>query len=335
MEYTEKRDDSKGYKQEYVDGLFHVIEARQKEAEVFRKEYVKNILNEPETYRQAFKRMLGWPLVDYQPNDLPKVVCEKLSEEDGYHIYRMHFEILDGLRMTGLFFQMESEKPQPLVIVQHGGEGTPEHIAGVYGDTTNYNDMLHRVRQQGVHVFAPQLLLWKQDRYEVAYDRSKIDAHLKRVGSSIAAIEVFGIMRILDYFEAQEFVTEFGMVGLSYGGFYTLFTAAADTRIKASLSCSFFNSRDKYPQADWTWPGEAYHFNDAEVAALIYPRKFCVQMGDHDPLFDYHGTVQSFERLKELTGETDWLEEQAVFDGTHEFCKDDVLLKNVIGVLKA
>lgn len=41
-----------------------------------------------------------------------------------------------------------------------------------------------------------------------------------------------------------------GMVGLSYVGFYTLYIAALDTRIKAAVSCSFFNDRDRYPWSD-------------------------------------------------------------------------------------
>ena len=179
--------------------------------------------------------MLGWPLVGFSTKKLSNVKSELLSEEDGYEIYRMQFEILEGVNLTGLFFKQSVYEKKPLVIVQHGGHGTPEQLSGMYGNTANYNDMLKRVRRYGVHVFAPQLLLWR-DEYNVPFDRRAIDGRLKRVGSSITAIEVFGIMRILDYFEYQEYVSCFGMVGLSYGGFYPLYTAAVDTRIKSAIS---------------------------------------------------------------------------------------------------
>lgn len=110
--------------------------------------------------------------------------------------------------MTGLFFKVDGEEKKPLVIAQHGGQGTPELISGVYGKTDIYNDMLQRIRENGVHVFAPQLLLWSDD-YNVEFDRKAIDARLKRVGSSITAVEIYRIIRILDYFEAQKYVSAF------------------------------------------------------------------------------------------------------------------------------
>ena len=66
------------------------------------------------------------------------------------------------------------------VLVQHGGKGSPELVSGVYdGDTANYNHMLERVIAQGVHAFAPQLLLWDKELYEINYDRQSIDERIK------------------------------------------------------------------------------------------------------------------------------------------------------------
>ncbi len=332
MNYKEEMDVAAESKKEYVQGLDKLIEERQKAAEIVRTEYLKDIFTNPEKYREDFKRMLGWPLVDYTADCPPKATMEKLSEEEGYTIYRVKFEILDGLFMTGLFFKVEGDK-KPLVIVQHGGTGTPEKISGVLGDTSNYNDMLQRVIKHGVHAFAPQLLLWA-DAYNVPYNRNAVDVRLKRLGSSVSAVEIFGITRILDYFEAQDYVSCFGMVGLSYGGFYTLFTTALDTRIKSAISCSFFNKRDEICWSDWTWFNSGNMFDDAEVAALVYPRRLCIQMGNQDELFNYRYSEESFERIKEICREvgTDWVE-LIVFDGTHEFCKDDQPIERLIADL--
>ena len=286
MKYNEKTDITKSYKEDYVKGIEHIIEKLQSNAETIRAEYTEKIFLEQEKYRNDFKKMLGWPLVNYHVDKLPSVETHLLSEEEGYEIYRMQFEILDGLNMTGLFFKQSGEEKKPIVLVQHGGLGTPELISGIYGNTANYNDMLQRVRKNDVHIFAPQLLLWS-DEYDVKFDRKAIDARLKRVGSSITAIEVFGLMRILDYFEQQKYISSFGMVGLSYGGFYTLYTAAIDTRIKSAISCSFFNKRDVIGWSDWTWFVSAEKFDDAEIACLIYPRKLCIEVGNKDQYFDY------------------------------------------------
>ncbi len=333
MKYREERTNAGATKKAYVDGIDKLIDKLQCEAEKRRGEKGKDILRNPEKHRAEFRRMLGWPLVDYTSEALPNVTMEKLSDEEDYTLYRVGVEILDGLTMWGLFFKSEGKKP--LVIVQHGGQGTPELISGVYGDTSNYNDMLERVRKQGVHVFAPQLLLWS-DVYEVPYNRNAVDVRLKRLGSSVASLEIFGITRILDYFEAQDYVKNFGMVGMSYGGFYALFTTALDTRIKSAISCSFFNKRDEVCWSDWTWTGSANLFDDAEVAALVYPRRLCIEIGKKDELFKYQFGAESYQKLCEHCSEvgTDWVE-LIVFDGTHEFCKFDEPIERLIADLKA
>lgn len=325
MKYREERSITRQYKQNYLDGFDELIISRQQDLAEVRNEYIKEIMLKPEKYREDFKRMLGWPLVDHHDDQLPKVRAELLATEDGYNVYRMIFEILDGLEMSGLYFEMDEKEKKPLVLVQHGKLGTPELISGFYdGNTANYNAMLERVISHKVHAFAPQLLLWDEEKYGVSFDRENIDARLKRVGSSITAVEVYGLTRILDYFESKENISSFGMVGLSYGGFYTLFLSAIDQRIRSAVSCSFFNSRDQIAWGDWTWFDSAGKFDDAEIACLVYPRKLCIEMGTKDELFDVAHSIKSYERLLELCKDvgTDWLS-FITFEGTHEFCKDD------------
>ena len=332
MNYREDLTQASATKQAYVNGIDCLINNLQIKAENKRREYIKDIFETPEKYREDFKRMLGWPLVDYKVEGLPEAEIEKLSEEDGYTIYRITFEVLESLKLTGLFFKSNGGK-KPLVVIQHGGLGTPEKLSGIYGDTSNYNDILKRTIKHGVHAFAPQLLLWS-DAYEVPYNRNAADIRLKRLGSSIAAVELFAITRVIDYFESQDYVSSFGMMGVSYGGFYTLFTAALDTRIKSAISCSFFNKRDEICWTDWTWFNSGNTFDDAEVAALVYPRKLCIQLGKDDELFNYKYGEESFNRLKEICSNvgTEWVE-FIVFNGAHEFCKQDEPIERLISDL--
>lgn len=333
MNYREDLFYTQEQRQIYLDGIEKLIDQRQKDASKERTEYVKDIFTDPEKYRADFRRMLGWPLVDHskqEEREAPTPRSVKLADEDGYSIYRMTFEVLEGLEMTGLYFEMHGEGKKPLVLVQHGGSGTPEAVSDIYGIKNNYNNMLARVIKNGVHAFAPQVLLWKVEKYGVPYDRKEIDARLKRVGSSITALEIYAMMRILNYFEKQDNVLNFGMVGLSYGGFYTLFLSAIDTRIKAAFSCSFFNSRDAYPWSDWTWWRSAHTFDDAEIACLVYPRKLNIEIGDRDNLFDVRSGRKSFERLRELCADvgTDWVRFDT-FEGVHEFALSDTSIKAV------
>ena len=329
INFRENIENSKEFKEGYLSGINRLIEKREEAAQGKRELFCEKIFREPEKHRNMFKQMLGWPLVGEVTKEVPEVRVEKLKEDVACTIYRMSFEVLDGLHMTGLFFQKD-EKKRPLVIAQHGGWGTPEHIANLYGHTSNYNNMVERMLQYDVNVFAPQLLLWKE-AYGVGFDRAAIDAKLKRVGSSITAIEVYGITRILDYFEAQEYVSNFGMIGLSYGGFYTLFTSAIDLRIKSAVSCSYFNRRKDYANCDWSWYNAAESFSDAEIACLVYPRKLCIEVGDEDELFSVEGAREEYCFLQKVCQKftSDWSVDFIEFSGTHEFCKDDLPLKRL------
>ena len=331
VKHREDASVTRKYKQNYIEGIDKLIVSRQRDLAELRKDYIKEILLTPEKYREDFKKMLGWPLVNHYDDRLPLVRAEKVAREDGYTIYRMSFQILDDLEMSGLYFEMDEEK-KPLVLVQHGGLGTPELISAFYnGDTANYNSILERVIAHKVHAFAPQLLLWNKEKFEVQFERNSIDSRLKRVGSSITAVEIYGLMRILDYFESKDNVSNFGMVGLSYGGFYTLFLSAIDQRIRSAISCSFFNSRDQVPWSDWTWFDSAGKFDDAEIACLVYPRKLCIEIGTNDPLFNVAYGVKSYERILEICKDvgTDWIS-FIEFEGVHEFCKDDMPIKALV-----
>ncbi|MBQ4629888.1 MAG: dienelactone hydrolase family protein [Clostridia bacterium] len=333
MIYKEEVLKSKDYKQNYIDGIEKLIIKRQNDLSEKRKKYASEILSDTERYRQDFIHLLGWPLTEYKENIIPTVKKTKLSDENGYSVYRTEAEVLPGVVLTGLLYKMRCKEKRPLVIVQHGGEGTPELISGFYGSTHNYHDMLERTVKSGVHVFAPQLLLWNKN-YEVEYNREVTDAKLKMIGSSITAVEIYGLRCIMNYFESRDYVRNFGMVGLSYGGFYTLFTSAVDKRIKAAVSCAFFNSRERYFTSDWTWFGLSEKFDDAEIACLTFPRKLFIEVADKDPLFDHRFAVKSFDRIKEICKDkTDWIK-FSVFDGSHEFDKNETFVKEMIQELE-
>ena len=333
IKFLEDVDVTKEDKKEYINGLNALIEKRQSELAKKRAKYSKDIFKNPDKYRQDLKKMLGWPLVDYCDEKLPTVQSTKLFEEENYIVYRVKLNFLEGLILTGLYYEIKGDGKKPLVLVQHGGLGTPELISGFYdGTTCNYNDMLERVLSRGVHVFAPQLLLWDENKYDVKHDRVNIDARLKRCGSSITAVELYGLIKALDYFESKDNVSNFAMVGLSYGGFYTLYLSAIDERIKSAVSCSYYNTRDKYSFTDWVWLDMAEKFDDAEIAALTYPRKLCIEISDKDELFDLESGKKSYEKLVELCKDVgvDWLS-FVEFKGGHEFCKDDNPIDELIG----
>lgn len=333
MIYREDVSQAKPYKEKYAAGFEYLIQSRQQQFSQRRADYSKDIFKNADRYREELRNMLGWPLADPPADAKLSVKTVLLAREDGYAVYRMSFEILEELELTGLYFQLDGQEKRPLVLVQHGGLGSPELISGLYGSTNNYNRMLERVIAHGVHAFAPQLFLWGEEKGSFA-ERVRLDARLKRVGSSVAAIELYGLMRILDYFQAQDTVSGFGMVGLSYGGFYSLFLSALDTRIRSVISCSYFNTRDRYGWPDWTWWRSAERFDDVEVACLVYPRKLCLEIGTKDEAFDIAYAEKSVDALRRISQEvgTQWFTAVS-FDGAHEFCRDDSPIQAMVDEL--
>lgn len=252
-------------------------------------------------YRGQLRAMLGWPLTGPPATAVPKISVQSVGRDSLGDISRLWIETLPGVRTYGLFFRPPGRGPFPLVISQHGGGGTPELCSGFFG-SGNYNDMTRRVLRRGIAVFAPQLLLWKPERFGSPHERDVMDRRLKQIGGSLAALELHRISRALDYLVERKEIDagRIGMIGLSYGGFYTLFAAALDTRIKVAISSCFFNNRKVYTFPDWVWFDAANRFLDAEVGAMVCPRPLYIEVGKKDELFDVRQARPEARKLKAI-----------------------------------
>lgn len=332
------------FRQEYRDGIKDLIEKLTTKSKEIRGEKIKEIIADRENCKKEFVKILGWPLEQNDSKIIPKVNKIFIAKDGDISIYRMQFYVLD-IPFYGLLFVREDGKKRPLVIAQHGGQGCPEETANLLeSGTANYNNMIERVLKYDVNVFAPQLLLWRQEFSFDEYDgsgysyedamRKGIDNQLKQFGSSITALEIYCIKRTIDYFEEQSFVDaeRFGMLGLSYGGFYTLYTAAIEERIKCCLSCAFFNDRIKYNWSDFVWFDSGNKFTDVEVALLVQPRPLYICIADRDKCFEYESGLKTWNELESRLTEDDNIHFIS-FDGTHEFIKDDIILEQFINDL--
>ena len=147
------------------------------------------------------------------------------------------------------------------------------------------------------------------------------------MGSSITALEIFKIQRSLDFLLARYPIEDgrVGMTGLSYGGFYTLYTTAAEPRIKAAFSSCCFNDRYAYDWSDWVWFDSAGRFLDAEICGLIAPRPLAIEVGVSDELFSValaNREIQKVSAIYDALGIQDRLFYRE-FEGGHEYGKDD------------
>lgn len=295
------------YRRDYAEGIAAYIRKRNEECKNERRRFMppEELVKNPEFYRQKFMDMLG-----VKPFQLPTskpVEITYTGSDEVCRIYRMRVPVMDEIPFYAMLLIPHCVKtPMPLVIAQHGGGGTPELCCDMNGDN-NYSHMVQRVLARGNAVLAPQLMLWSmtetaaQRAHNVPHDRNKTDTDLKRFGSSITGLEICGIRKALDYVCEREEIDadRIAMIGLSYGGYFTLYTMAADVRIKAGYCAGAFNDRDIYDWNDWSYKESALTFQDAEAAALCAPRRLYVQVGKEDGVFDYHSAILEAERIRE------------------------------------
>lgn len=276
-------------------------------------------------YRKQFKEMLGWPLTLAVPETAPSAKEEYIAEDELGLIYRIWIETLPGLETYGLLFLPSGKADYPLVISQHGGGGTPELCSGFFG-SANYNDMSRRVLRRCFAVFVPQLLMWSNDFGPTA-NRDQIDVQLKQLGGSIAALDIWQLQRSLDYLTIRKNIDgkRVGMIGLSWGGFYTLVTAAVETRIQAAVASCFFNNRYIYTMLPAVWDNSGNTFLDAEIAGLVCPRPLYIEVGKQDDLFDVRHARPEAQKVIKLY-ENLGIPERFMYkehEGGHELDKSD------------
>jgi hypothetical protein len=78
---------------------------------------------------------------------------------------------------------------------------------------------------------------------------------------------------------------------------YALLLAAVDPRFVSCFSSSWFADRYAYAKEDWSYRNALRTFGDAEMAALVAPRRLVIAMGTHDELFSSRYTMAEGERL--------------------------------------
>ena len=291
--YSEKPEAANHYRKEILAQMESLIKSKRSESDSQRERFFDPDFSSEQAYeadihkyRRQFKEMLGWPLTLPAPETVPSAREKFIAEDDLGRIYRIWIETLPGLETYGLLFLPLGKGPHPLIISQHGGGGTPELCSGFLG-SANYNDMSRRVLRRGFAVFAPQLSMWRDDFGPTA-NRNQIDIQLKQIGGSIAALDIWQLQRSLDLLTARKDIDDkrIGMIGLSWGGFYTLITAAVETRIQVAVASCFFSNRYVYDMSPAVWFNSGNTFLDAEIAGMVCPRSLYIEVGKQDELFD-------------------------------------------------
>lgn len=276
-----------------------------------------------ETLRRKFIQALGYPPPGFKGPYEERM--EKFGEDEIATYYRAWVPVAPEMDVYGLYLVPKHAKlPAPLVIAQHGGGGYPE--LAIFKGGGNYKDMIRGAAKEGYVVWAPILLMHPfRDRDTgtpiPAEVRRDIDAQFRKLGTSLMAVETMRISRSLDVMIRRPEVdpARVGMIGLSYGGFFTLYTMALDPRIKAGVaSCSI---RDREATKADVPEGRPVDMPGADLAALIAPRALQLQNGIKDAGFPIDMVRRAAAEARTHYAPGGAFEFQE-FDGGHEWRGD-------------
>ncbi|MFN2509277.1 MAG: alpha/beta hydrolase family protein [Chthoniobacterales bacterium] len=259
--------------------------------------------------RSLLASSLGYPPPEAAPiTEAASMV--PLSEDELATYYDLTVPVFGGMHARGVFMMPRARSAKsPLIIAVHGRGGMPDRPKN--GKITviarHDRDLALGALRRGYAVWQPLLLFYASDR--PADIRLRIDVRARECGTTLPAIEIAKISRGLDALLQSGEIdpSRVAMVGMSYGGFYTLYTAALDERIRVAVVAAYFNDRkavlalgEPSDLSDWRFHNSLSVFQDPTMAALICPRPLQIQAGDHDQLFSIAGTRRTVPAARAL-----------------------------------
>lgn len=247
-------------------------------------------------YRQQLGDYFGYPPPKASKGKMSRF--EKFGEDKYSVIYRVWIEVVEGVHAYGIYMVPKSINGKaPLIVTIHGGGGNPEAIVGL--DTRiNYHYFGHEAAKRGYAVWAPGLTMlsgYANDPKIPGVSRDILDKQLKLLGSSIIGLEIYKIIestKTLINERSEIDAGNVGMTGLSWGGFFTMYTTALCPFIKAAaISGNFRDSEVELEKMlDFNLLNSLTNSLDGygyfQAIGMICPRPCLVQLGENDTLFD-------------------------------------------------
>ena len=282
------------------------------------------------------RRTRLYELLGPEPTPVPLNVETLESVEcEGYRRDKIVFDTEDTMSVPAYLLIPDARRDQPpgaAVLACHGhGPGKSQVVGLEHTDMPNADYALQLVRQ-GYVVLAPDLrcfgerLDWNPDDH-YACDTNLV--HAAMAGWNPLAQNIWDLRRSLDVLAEHPLVdpTRLGMVGISYGGTVTLFTAAVDDRVAASVVSGYFSSWAVSHRMPWNMCGSQIMFGmlgrleHEDLGALVAPRPMLIESGTDDDLFPVAAATESVRRVRVIydqLGAADHLEHD-IFAGGHQW----------------
>ncbi|AKP49595.1 alpha/beta hydrolase family protein [Cyclobacterium amurskyense] len=247
--------------------------------------------------RQELQQILGLidersiPFMSYQESG---VLEPYTFENEKYTISAVKWRVFDGVfgdfYAEGLLISPKGETKARVVYVPDAAT-SPEVVAGMTGEgEPGFGRAAHMARND-VEVLVP-VLLNRKDTYSGSTIQGKFTNQTHReyiyrqgfiLGRHVIGYELQKVLAAVDWFQAKNEQMgkplKIGVAGHGEGGMLSLFAAALDPRISASLVSGYFDQREDI----WNEPiyrnvfGLLKKFGDAELAVMSWPQKLNIE----------------------------------------------------------
>jgi dienelactone hydrolase len=200
-----------------------------------------------------------------------------------YNVFAVRWPAFGHVHGEGLLLVPTKGKPVADVVAIPDADVTPEQLCGLMPGQKPEAQYARRLAESGCRVIVPVLI----DRtYEARNGRAKttnrefIYRGAFELGRHLIGYELQKVFAAVDWFAKEGATTaKIGVIGWGEGGMLALYAGALDTRIKATCVSGYFGNRNRI----WEQPidrnvfGLLEQFGDAELAAMIVPRRLAIE----------------------------------------------------------
>lgn len=264
--------------------------------------------------RQRLAAMLG----SVEPQAKP-VLVTLLSASTSLRIEELDVPVEDDHHAHALLVAPSGgAERKPVVIALAPDELTPEAFAGIEAGAAPARWLLELLARD-VTVCLPITVTRTQDHPMCQSTGGKDRRHILHrlgfiTGRTVTGLEVDEVRALVRFLVNRPEVdsSRIAVLGRGQGGMTAFYAAALEERLRAAAVSGYFAARESC----WREPvdrmlyGQLLEFGDAEVAALIAPRRLLVDSSDTGELERarrYFARRQASQQLQQVTGEFEHL----------------------------
>jgi dienelactone hydrolase len=223
-----------------------------------------------------------------------------VGKGENYQIFAVRWPAVRDVHGEGLLLVPKGEKVADIIAIPDADQ-TPEQICGLAEGVPPESQFARRLAENGCRVLVPVLIDRKMQRRAPPgrqgganlTNREYLYRPAFELGRHLIGYEVQKVLAGVDWFTKEASGgreapgnPKIGVIGYGEGGMLALYAGALDTRIDATCVSGYFGPRERI----WQQPidrnvfGLLEQFGDAELAAMVLPRKLVVETRSYPEL---------------------------------------------------